>query len=289
MWAPVRSLGPLHHFVARRERSRESTPYSFFNFDVDYTAFKNGLITLFGRLEFEDSYGQQLREIAQAGSESVASYAARTTDLTTRAYPKFPTKLQLDIAVDNFVSGQRDAFTRDYLGRERARHSITWQEAIQMAQAYELPRTSERSTFNTAIANDTSDATFANSAQSTTTSSNNSVITTPCATGNSGNSRHRHKYSTSSRALQGDWRAANPDTTMAPEAPAWKFDPWIGAPYGANPNQFVRTPSIPQLPPVPNNFRQPQFNQHIPRPQFQQPREQRAPYTPPQTNLYAVA
>ena len=63
----------------------------FFSDDVDYTAFKNGLITLFGRLEFEDSYRQQLRKLAQAGSESVASSAARTTDLTTRADFKYPT------------------------------------------------------------------------------------------------------------------------------------------------------------------------------------------------------
>ena len=39
---------------------------------VDYDSFKNGLITLFGRLESEDSYRQQLRELIQAGSESVA-------------------------------------------------------------------------------------------------------------------------------------------------------------------------------------------------------------------------
>ena len=35
----------------------------FFSDDVDYTAFKSCLITLFGGLEFEDSYRQQLREL----------------------------------------------------------------------------------------------------------------------------------------------------------------------------------------------------------------------------------
>ena len=157
-----------------------------------------------------------------------------------------------------------------------------------MVQACELPRASERSSSHTAIANDTSNATFANSAQSTTTSSNNCSITAPCASGNTGNYRRSHKYSSSSSAPQGDWRAANPINTTAPQAPAWKFDPGTGAQYSASANQFVSTPSIPQLPPVFNNFRQPQFNQHIPRPQFQQPRGQRAPYTPPHTNLYAV-
>ena len=104
---------------------RKYVLFHFFSEDVDYTAFKNGLITLFGRLEFEDSYCQQLRELAQAGSESIASYAARTTDLTTQAYPKFPTELQLDIAVENFIAGLRDTSTRDYQRRKRARRSIT--------------------------------------------------------------------------------------------------------------------------------------------------------------------
>ena len=36
----------------------------FISDGVNYTVFKNGLITLFGRLEFEDSYRQQLRELA---------------------------------------------------------------------------------------------------------------------------------------------------------------------------------------------------------------------------------
>ena len=97
----------------------------FFSDDVDYTAFKTGLITLFGRLAFEDSNRQQLRELAQTGSESIVSYAARTTDLTTRAYPKFSTENQLNIAVEHFIAGLRDTSTRDYLRRDRARRSIT--------------------------------------------------------------------------------------------------------------------------------------------------------------------
>ena len=112
---------------------------------ADYTAFKNGLITLFGRLEFEDSYRQQLRELSQAGSESIAAYAARTTDLSSHAYPDFSTEVQLNLAVEHFVSGLREVSTRDYLRRERARRRINWQEAVQMAQACELPRCSEHS------------------------------------------------------------------------------------------------------------------------------------------------
>ena len=254
----------------------------FFSDDVDYTDFMNGLITLFGRLEFEDSYRHQLRELAQSGSESIASYAARTTDLTTRAYIKFPTELQLDIAVENFIAGLRDTSTRDYLRRERARRSITWQEAVQMTQACELLRASDRSSFHAAIASDTSSATFANSAESTTTSSNNCAITARCASGNTGNPRRRHEY-WSSRAPQGDWRAANPGNTAAPPKHLWKFDPMTGAPYGAtsnlqapntpyspgNTDLYARTPCFPQPPPAFNSYRQPQPYQHTPCQPFQ--------------------
>ena len=270
-----------------RTKPRKYVVLIFFSNDKDYTAFKTGLITLFGRLEFEHSYRQQLRELAQTGSESIASYAARTTDLTTRAYSKFSTENKLDIAVVHFIARLRDTSTRDYLRCERARRSITWEEAFQMAQACKLTRASDRSSSHAPIASHTSNATFTNSAQSSTTSGNNCAITTPCATGNSGNTRRRQKYSSSLRAPQGDWRAANPINTTTPQASAWNFDPWKGAPYSANANQFERTRSIPQLPLVPNKFNQ-QPNQHNPRPQFQHPRKQRAPYTVSQTNLYAV-
>ena len=75
---------------------------------VDYSAFREDLFTLFGRLDFEDAYRQQLRVLVQSGAESVAAFALRTTDLSTRAYPDIPTDLQLDLAVDHFISGLRD-------------------------------------------------------------------------------------------------------------------------------------------------------------------------------------
>lgn len=66
--------------------------FHFFGDDLNKTEFKNGFITLFGRFEFDDSYRQQLSELVQTCSESVTLYAAQTTDLTTRAYPKFSTE-----------------------------------------------------------------------------------------------------------------------------------------------------------------------------------------------------
>ena len=82
---------------------------------VTYDSFCKGLSTLFGRLDFEDSYRQQLCVLVQSGAEFVAAFASRTTDLSTRAYPDFPKDLKLDLAVDHFISGLRDAFSRDYL------------------------------------------------------------------------------------------------------------------------------------------------------------------------------
>ena len=94
----------------------EKVRRSYFVADgIDYSAFREGLFTLFGRLDFEDSYRQQLRVLVQSGAESVATFASRTTDLSTRAYPNFPTDIQLDLAVDHFISGLRDASSCDYL------------------------------------------------------------------------------------------------------------------------------------------------------------------------------
>ena len=180
------------------------------------------------------------------------------------------------------MSGLRDASTRDYLRRESARRSITWQEAVQMVQACKLPHASDRSTSLAAIVNDASSATFANSAQSSTTSSNNCAITPPCATGNSGNTRRRHKYSTSSRAPQGNWRAAYPGNTVDPPSYLWNFYSFTGAPRSTPPNTqkpnpvsvyggYQRAPFAAQQTPAFNNLMQPRPNQHMPRAQFQQP------------------
>jgi hypothetical protein len=56
---------------------------------VIYEAFKNGLITLFGLLEFVDSYLQQIREIRQSCWESVGFVVAFTTDLSSHDYGLF--------------------------------------------------------------------------------------------------------------------------------------------------------------------------------------------------------
>ena len=154
-----------------------------------------------------------------------------------------------------------------------------------MAQACELPCASDRSSSHAAIASNTSNANFANFAQSTTTSSNNCVITTPCATNNSGNPRRLHEY-WSSRSPQGYWRAANSGNTATPQVTVWKNDSWTGVPYGAPSNQYTpntpisgcntdvyaSAPCPPQPPPVFNSYRQPQPYQQTPYPLFQQPR-----------------
>ena len=95
-----------------------------------------------------------------------------------------------------------------------------------MAQACELLRASDRSSSHAAIAGDTSNATIPTSARSTTTSSNNCAIKTLCAPGNTGNPRRRPKYYISSRALQGDWRAANSNNTTPLQEFACRFDPF---------------------------------------------------------------
>ena len=104
---------------------------------AEYDKFREGLLTLFGRHEFQDSFRGQLRSLRQSGSEAVADFPVRVTDLCSRAYSKFFTEDQLDLAVSHFISGLADVTSREFLRRERARQNINWQEAVQMAQASE--------------------------------------------------------------------------------------------------------------------------------------------------------
>ena len=109
---------------------------------ADYPKFKSGVETLFGKFEFEVSYRAQLRNHSQSGAESIAAYAARTTEVCSKAYPAFATETQLSLAVDHFIAGLADATTRDYLLHDRALRTLTWQECVQMAQACEASRLS---------------------------------------------------------------------------------------------------------------------------------------------------
>ena len=99
-----------------------------------------GVETLFAKFEFKGSFRAMLRKHAQAGAESVAAYAARTTDICSKAYFIFSTNPQLSLAVDYFVSELADSTTRDYLLHDRACRALTWQETVQMAEACEASR-----------------------------------------------------------------------------------------------------------------------------------------------------
>ena len=102
---------------------------------ADYPKFKTGVETLFGKFEFEVSVSAQLRNHAQSGAESIAAYAARITEVCSKAYSAFATETQLLLAVDYFIASLADKTTRDYLLHDRALRTLTWQECVQMAQA----------------------------------------------------------------------------------------------------------------------------------------------------------
>ena len=110
---------------------------------ANYPVFREGLISLFGRFDFEGAYRATLQSLRQSGSESVAAYAAHVTDLCSRAYPNFSPDDQLSLAVYYFMSKIADTSNQDYLIRERARRPVEWQEAVRIAQASEAARISE--------------------------------------------------------------------------------------------------------------------------------------------------
>ena len=170
--------------------------------NVDYNTFREGLYTLFGCFDFEDSYSQQLRVFGQSGAEPLAAFASRTTDLSTRAYPSFPTDLQLDLAVDRFISGLRDVSSTDYLRRERARRRITWQEAVQMAQAAEVSRAAEYTHPLEAAAIDAMCTKSTNLAHAATTIAADCAMSAQVHPGNTGNSHVRECFETSRDAYE---------------------------------------------------------------------------------------
>ena len=85
---------------------------------ASYEKFRDGLIALFNRFEFVGAYRATLRGLGQSGSESLAAYAAGTTDLCSHAYAEFSTEAQMSLAVDHFIAGLADSSSREYLQRE---------------------------------------------------------------------------------------------------------------------------------------------------------------------------
>ena len=79
---------------------------------ADYATFKKGVETLFRKFEFKTSYRAMLRTHAQAGTESVAAYAARTMNVCSKAYAGFSTETQLSLAVDHFIAGLAEDIAR---------------------------------------------------------------------------------------------------------------------------------------------------------------------------------
>ena len=175
--------------------------------------------------------------LVRSGAESVAAFASRTTDLSTRAYPDFPTDLQLDLAVDHFISGLRDASSRDYLRRERARRRISWQEAVQMAQASEVPRAAEYTSLAAAASFDAMCAKTPNFAHFITSFLNDCAMSTQAYHGNTGNSPFRELFRTLHDAYENACASssyvAQPDNPIDAPKAQWTFDPCNGAPLRA--------------------------------------------------------
>ena len=83
-----------------------------------------------------------LCSLRQFGADSVAAYAARTTDLFTLAYANVLNEDQLSLAVDNFVAEIADILLRGYLQHKRARRALDSQVAVRIAKASEAARLS---------------------------------------------------------------------------------------------------------------------------------------------------
>ena len=128
------SLGAEEAEKVRRSHLADTIP--------DYPKFNSGVETLFEKFEFEVSFRVQLRNHSQSGAESIAAYAALTTEVCSKAYSAFATETQLSLAVDHFIAGLAVETTRDYLLHDRALRTLTLQHCVQIAQACEASRLS---------------------------------------------------------------------------------------------------------------------------------------------------
>ena len=146
-------LGVLSHVFLGAKEAEKVRLSHLADTIADYQKFMSAVEALFGKLEFEGSFRAQLRTHSQSGAESIVAYAARTTDIWSKAYPAFGTETQLLLAVDHFITGLADITTRDYLLHDCACRSLTWQEVVLIAQACEASRLSLHapSTFAAAV------------------------------------------------------------------------------------------------------------------------------------------
>lgn len=162
------------HFVAR---------------GVDYLACRKGLLTC--RLDFKNSFKQHLRVSVLFGAESVAEFTLRTIELSTRVYHDFPIDTQLDLVADQFISSLRDALSSHYLRCKFASWRITWQKAVQMAQAGKVLRAAEYTYSSDLISLDTMCAQTPNLAHSATLVARDCAMLTQIVSRYTNNSRRR--------------------------------------------------------------------------------------------------
>ena len=137
---PVHHLGYFLITSLGAETAEKVRRSHFADLIADYATFKSGVNALFGKFKCKESLREQLRTHAQSGAKSIAAYAARTTDVCSKAYPAFARKTQLLLAVEHFIACLADITTLDYLLHDRACCSLLWQDVVHMAQACEASR-----------------------------------------------------------------------------------------------------------------------------------------------------
>ena len=84
---PVHHLGYFLITSLGAETAEKVRRSHFADLIADYATFKSGVNALFGKFKCKESLREQLRTHAQSGAKSIAAYAARTTDVCSKAYP----------------------------------------------------------------------------------------------------------------------------------------------------------------------------------------------------------
>ena len=114
----------------RRARVRDSAR--------SYEQYKRILISILGKPEDREAKRVQLDQVRQFPSEGASDFASRVLELVSKAWSEFTPDAQMSMAIHHFVSGLRDAPTKDVIRQQQALHEISWPEVIRLAQAREV-------------------------------------------------------------------------------------------------------------------------------------------------------
>ena len=99
-----------------------------------YDQYKKNIISTLGKPEDSEAKRVQLDHVSQFLRDEASEFASRVLELVCKAWSDFTPHAQLSIAIQDIVTGLRDATSKDAIRQQQALHELSWPEVIKMAQ-----------------------------------------------------------------------------------------------------------------------------------------------------------